>query len=89
MRSSSPAGPGFVGPRVVHAIRAEGHDVRALVRDPGSKGAKTLAAGASSSPQGDMTDDGEPARGPSRACDAVVHLVAILAASRARRSSGS
>jgi uncharacterized protein YbjT (DUF2867 family) len=68
---------GFVGPRVVHAIRAEGHDVRALVRDPGSKGARTLAAWGVELVQGDMTD-ADSVRRAVEGTDAVVHLVAIL-----------
>jgi len=70
-------GTGFVGPRVVHAIRAEGHDVRALVRDPGSKEAKTLAAWDVELVRGDMADAGSVRRAVE-GVDAVVHLVAIL-----------
>jgi NADH dehydrogenase len=70
-------GTGFVGPRIVHAIRAEGHDVRALVRDPGSKDAGTLAAWGVELSQGDMTDP-ESLRRAVKGVEAVVHLVAIL-----------
>jgi NADH dehydrogenase len=68
-------GTGFVGPKVVHALRARGHDVRALVRRP--ERAKTLGAWGCELVQGDMTD----AAGLEHAvqgCDAVVHLVAII-----------
>jgi len=70
-------GTGFVGPRVVHAIRAEEHDVRALVRDPGSKDAKTLAAWGVEVVPGDMAD-ADSVRRAVDGVDAVVHLVAIL-----------
>jgi NADH dehydrogenase len=74
-------GTGFVGPRVVHAIRAEGHDVRALVRDPGSKGAKTLTAWGCEVVRGDMTDEAS-VRLAVAGVDGVVHLVAVLGAPR-------
>jgi uncharacterized protein YbjT (DUF2867 family) len=37
-------GTGFVGPRVVHALRERDRPVRALVRDPSGRSATTLAA---------------------------------------------
>ena len=70
-------GTGFVGPHVVHAIRAQGHDVRALVRRPGSKGGRKLASWGCELAQGDMTD-AESLRRAVAGCDAVVHLVALL-----------
>lgn len=70
-------GTGFVGPHVVHAIRAQGHDVRALVRKPGSKGARTLDSWGCELAQGDMTD-AESLRRAADGCEAVVNLVAIL-----------
>jgi NADH dehydrogenase len=70
-------GTGFVGPHVIHAIRAQGHDVRALVRKPGSKGARTLESWGCELAQGDMTD-AESLRRAVEGCEAVVNLVAIL-----------
>jgi uncharacterized protein YbjT (DUF2867 family) len=69
-------GTGFVGPKVVHALRAEGLDVRALVRNPSSRPAKTLAGWGCELARGDMTD-AESLNRAVAACDAVVHLVAI------------
>ncbi len=69
-------GTGFVGPKVVHALRAEGRDVRALVRNPSSRPAKTLAGWGCELARGDMTD-AESLNRAVAACDAVVHLVAI------------
>src|SRR2546423_4264760 len=68
-------GTGFVGPKVVHALRARGHDVRALARKP--ERAKTLEAWGCELVQGDMTDPGSLDRA-AQGCDAVVHLVAII-----------
>ncbi|MDQ4019003.1 MAG: NAD(P)H-binding protein [Actinomycetota bacterium] len=70
-------GTGFVGPHVVHALRAEGHDVRALVRNPGSKAARRLVSWGCEIAQGEMTDAASLARAVA-GCDTVVHLVAIL-----------
>lgn len=68
-------GTGFVGPKVVHALRARGHDVRALVRKP--QKAKTLEAWGCELAEGDMTDPATLDRAV-QGCDAVVHLVAII-----------
>jgi len=68
-------GTGFVGPKVVHALRAREHDVRALVRKP--ERAKTLEAWGCELVQGDMTDPAS-LEGAVQGCDAVVHLVAII-----------
>ena len=67
-------GTGFVGGHVVHALRAAGTDVRALVRDRRS-GARLERVGATLV-EGDMT---QPAslRAAVEGCDAVVHLVAV------------
>jgi uncharacterized protein YbjT (DUF2867 family) len=68
-------GSGFVGPRVVHALRAEDRAVRALVRRPERAGA--LKTWGCELVQGDVTE----AAGLERAaegCDAVVHLVSII-----------
>jgi len=69
-------GTGFVGPRVVHALRERDKPVRALVRDPSGREATTLAAWGAELVQGDMTD---PAglRRAVEGSDVVVHLVAI------------
>ena len=76
-------GTGFVGPHVVHALRAEGRDVRVLVRNPGSKGARRVAAWGCELVQGDMTD-AESLRRAAQGCKAVVHLVAIPTGSEER-----
>jgi NADH dehydrogenase len=69
---------GFIGRRVVHALRAEGREVRALVRRP--ERAKQLAAWGVELAAGDVT---EPAtlRAALEGCTHVVHLVAILTGS--------
>jgi NADH dehydrogenase len=72
-------GTGFVGPKVVHALRAQERDVRCLVRKPGRAG--TLNAWGCEVVQGDVTD-AESLRRATEGCDAVVHLVAIIAGSR-------
>ena len=68
-------GTGFVGPHVVHALRAHETPVRALVRDPAR--ATRLAAWGVELVTGDVTD----LSSLDAACegvDAVVHLVAII-----------
>jgi NADH dehydrogenase len=69
-------GTGFVGSRVVHALRAEDKPVRCLVRDPGR--AETLSAWGCELIEGDMTDAASLRRAVD-GCDTVVHLVAIIA----------
>ncbi len=69
-------GTGFVGPRVIHALRERDLPVRALVRNPGGRSATTLAAWGAELVPGDMTD-AESLRRAVEGCDAVVHLVAI------------
>jgi uncharacterized protein YbjT (DUF2867 family) len=68
-------GTGFVGPKIVHALRAENRPVRCLVRDPDR--AKTLASWGCGLAQGDVTDP-ESLRRAVDGCDVVVHLVAII-----------
>lgn len=68
-------GTGFVGRRVVHALRAQGRDVRCLVRSPAR--ARTLQAWGCELVQGDMTD-ADSLRAAVEGCDVVVHLVAII-----------
>jgi len=72
-------GTGFVGPKVVHALRAEGREVRCLVRDP--RRAHTLEAWGCELVRGDVTDAPSLRRAVS-GCEAVVHLVAIIAGRR-------
>jgi uncharacterized protein YbjT (DUF2867 family) len=62
---------GFVGGHVVARLRADGRDVRALVRDPPR--ARNLDA---ELVQGDVTDPASLRRAVS-GCDVVIHLVAI------------
>jgi len=69
-------GTGFVGPRVVHALRERDQPVRALVRNPSGRSATTLAAWGAELVQGDMTDR-ESLRRAVEGSEAVVHLVAI------------
>jgi uncharacterized protein YbjT (DUF2867 family) len=68
-------GTGFVGPKIAHALRAQGRDVRCLVRDPGAAG--QLRAWGCELVQGDMTD-ADSLRRAVAGCDVVIHLVAIL-----------
>ena len=73
-------GTGFVGPHVVHALRARELPVRALVRDP--QRASRLAAWGVELAQGDVTDPAS-LRTAMEGVDAVVHLVAIIKGSPA------
>ena len=72
-------GTGFVGPKVVHELRAQGHEVRCVVRD--RKRGTQLAAWGCELAEGDMTDAAS-LRAAVRGCDVVVHLVAILTGRR-------
>jgi uncharacterized protein YbjT (DUF2867 family) len=75
---------GFVGPHVVHALRARGLPVRALVRSP-QRGARLAAWGVELA-QGDVTEPGSlPAA--LTGVDAVIHLVAIIKGSPAEFES--
>jgi NADH dehydrogenase len=69
-------GSGFVGPKIVHALRAQNHDVRCLVRS--SRRASRLADWGCELVEGDMTDAASLRRAVT-GCDTVVHLVAIIA----------
>jgi uncharacterized protein YbjT (DUF2867 family) len=73
-------GTGFVGPKVVHALRAREHDVRVLVRKPERE--KTLKAWGCELVQGDVAD-AESLRRAADGCEAVVHLVSIIKGSQA------
>jgi len=68
-------GTGFVGSRIVHALRAEGRDVRALVRRP-EHGAHLASMGVELA-TGDVTDPSTVAAAAA-GCTHLVHLVAIL-----------
>jgi NADH dehydrogenase len=68
-------GTGFVGQRIVHALRAEDRAVRCLVRSP--KRARTLEAWGCELALGDVTDP-ESLISAVSGCDAVIHLVAII-----------
>jgi uncharacterized protein YbjT (DUF2867 family) len=68
-------GTGFVGPKIVHTLRAEDRPVRCLVRD--ADRAKTLASWGCELAQGDVTD-GDSIRRAVEGCEVVVHLVAII-----------
>lgn len=68
-------GRGFVGQKIVHALRAQGHDVRALVRD--AKAARTLETWGCELVEGDVTDL-DSLRRATDGVECVVHLVAII-----------
>ena len=68
-------GTGFVGPHVVHALRASDTPVRALVRDPAHAG--RLTAWGVDLARGDVTDPAS-LRAACLGVDAVIHLVAII-----------
>jgi NADH dehydrogenase len=72
-------GTGFVGPKIVHALRAEERDVRCLVRKPERAG--TLKAWGCEVVRGDVTD-ADSLRAAAAGCDVVVHLVAIITGQR-------
>jgi uncharacterized protein YbjT (DUF2867 family) len=71
---------GFIGPHVVHALRAREVPVRALVRAR-SRGSR-LAAWGAELVEGDVTDPGS-LRAALTGVDAVIHLVAIIKGARA------
>jgi len=73
-------GTGFVGPKVVRALRDRGYDVRCLVRD--RERATNVAALGAELVEGDVTD-AVSVRTAAEGCEAVVHLVAIITGSRA------
>jgi NADH dehydrogenase len=68
-------GSGFVGPKVVRALRERGLPVRCLVRRPDR--ADELPELGCELVQGDMTDP-KSLRRAVEGCDTVVHLVAII-----------
>jgi uncharacterized protein YbjT (DUF2867 family) len=68
-------GTGFVGPKVVHALRARELPVRCLARDPAR--ASQLRSWGAELVAGDVTD-AESLRRATDGCETVVHLVAII-----------
>jgi uncharacterized protein YbjT (DUF2867 family) len=74
-------GTGFVGPKVVHALRERDLPVRCLVRKPSSSAAQSLTAWGCELVRGDVTD-AESLRRGVEGCAAIVHLVAIRQGSR-------
>jgi len=72
-------GTGFVGTKIVHALRAAELPVRVLARKPEKQ--DQLRAWGCEVVQGDMTD-AESLRRAAAGCETVVHLVAILLGSR-------
>jgi uncharacterized protein YbjT (DUF2867 family) len=72
-------GTGFVGTKVVHALRAEDHPVRVLARNP--KEAETHANWGCQIAEGDMTDAASLRRAVA-GCEAVIDLVALISGSR-------
>jgi NADH dehydrogenase len=72
-------GTGFIGPKVVHALRSRSHEVRALVRKPARAG--HLASLGAELVRGDMTDAAS-LRSAVEGCTHVVHLVALIKGSR-------
>ena len=67
---------GFIGPKVVHALRAQGRDVRALVRRPERA---THLGGARASRSSPATSPTRRACAAAiKGCTHVVHLVAII-----------
>jgi uncharacterized protein YbjT (DUF2867 family) len=67
-------GTGFVGPKVVHALRAEERPVRVLARNPAKQ--ERFRAWGCEVVQGDMTD-AESLRRAAQGAETVVHLVAL------------
>lgn len=66
---------GFVGPHIVHALRAQNQPVRALVRD--GSDLDRLRAWGCETVVGEMSDPASLERAVE-GCDVVVHLVAII-----------
>jgi uncharacterized protein YbjT (DUF2867 family) len=67
---------GFVGPRIVHALREREYPVRSLVRGSGDRSAATLASWGSELVPGDMGDAASLRRAVEGA-EVVIHLVSI------------
>jgi uncharacterized protein YbjT (DUF2867 family) len=73
-------GTGFIGPKVVRALRTEDREVRCLVRRPNKVG--TLKSWGCDLVEGDVTDP-DSLQAAAEGCDAVVHLVSIITGRRA------
>jgi uncharacterized protein YbjT (DUF2867 family) len=71
-------GTGFVGPKIVHKLRAEGKEVRCLVRD--RRKGKQLESWGCELVEGDVTDRASLDAAVA-GCEVVIHLVAILTGS--------
>jgi uncharacterized protein YbjT (DUF2867 family) len=67
-------GTGFVGPKIVHALRAEDRPTRVLARKPDRQ--TQLQAWGCELAQGDMTD-ASSLRRAVEGCETVIHLVAL------------
>jgi uncharacterized protein YbjT (DUF2867 family) len=67
---------GFVGPKIVRALREHEQPVRGLVRRPGDRSATTLASWGAELVQGDM-GDAACLRRAVEGAEVVVHLVSI------------
>jgi NADH dehydrogenase len=72
-------GTGFIGMRIVHALRAHDRDVRVLVRRP--ERAARVAAWKPELTTGDVTDAGS-LKAALDGCTHVIHLVSIIKGSR-------
>jgi uncharacterized protein YbjT (DUF2867 family) len=72
-------GTGFIGPKIVHKLRAEGKDVRCLVRE--RRRAKQLESWGCELVDGDVTNRASLDAAVA-GCDVVIHLVAILVGRR-------
>jgi len=68
-------GTGFIGPKIVHTLRAQDREVRALVRSPDRSA--QLASWGVELATGDVTDS-VTVRNAIDGCTHVIHLVAIL-----------
>jgi uncharacterized protein YbjT (DUF2867 family) len=75
MRILVTGGTGFVGPKIVHALRAEKREVRALARRP--ERASRLAGWGAEVVQGDVTDPAS-LQAALDGCTHVIHLVALI-----------
>ncbi len=71
-------GTGFIGPKVVHALRAQERDVRCLVRKPEKAG--PLKTWGCELVQGDVTT-AAGLQAAAEGCETVVHLVSIISGS--------
>jgi NADH dehydrogenase len=75
VRVLATGGTGFVGPHIVRRLVDEGHQVRVLEREPGSRQRAGLPA--QEAVQGDVTDPASLRRAVEEQ-EVVVHLVAII-----------